>query len=83
MPSPGCCCGQVAEVLAPLPGVLGHPTPFSGGRSPFAPNDHWLPSAKPCGLVSADSRLKSAGVVDFLASDTDNEWRRHIYRLAR
>ena len=32
-------------------GVLGHPTRFSGGRSPFALNDHRLPAANPLGWL--------------------------------
>ena len=37
--------------LAPLSGVLNHPTRFSGGRSPFALNDHRLPSGNPPGWL--------------------------------
>ena len=37
--------------LAPLSGVLNHPTRFSGGRSPSALNDHRLPSDNPPGWL--------------------------------
>jgi hypothetical protein len=44
---------QVAAVTSPRlwhpAGVLDHPTRSSGGRSPFALNDHRLPSANPAG----------------------------------
>ena len=63
MPPTGGCCGQLSEVLAPLPGVLGHPTPFSGGRSPYAPNDHRLPSANPAGWLPLRKSLHLCPVV--------------------
>jgi hypothetical protein len=58
MPSSCSCCGQVSEVLAPLPGVLGQLTPVFRWSFPFAPNDHRLPSANPAGWFSLRRTLR-------------------------
>jgi hypothetical protein len=67
MPSSCGCCGQVSEVLAPLPGVLGQLTPVFRWSFLLCPKRPPATLCQACGLVSADYRLKGAGVVNFLS----------------
>jgi hypothetical protein len=46
---PDGCCGHVSAGTGTPPGCSTPPARVSGGRSPFALNDHRLPSANPAG----------------------------------